>query len=154
MRLTPMMVAATLAATMGTAMAQVGPAGPPASATQRSPGMTQAPQHVPAVDPLKAQDVSHFDGAAVYGSDGSKIGSISTELMDPATHQINKLVVNVGAVLGMGGHKVAMPLDQFKWDTQKEGLTVEKTAADMKGMPAWAEASATEGSGSSTAPTH
>ncbi len=154
MRLTSVMVAAAFTVAASAAMAQgIGPAGPPASAT-RPPGLSQAPQPVPAVNPLTAADVSHFDGTVVYGSDGTKLGSVSTELMDPATHQINRLVVNAGGVLGMGGHKVAMPLDQFSWDAQKEGLTVGKTAADLKAMPAWAEASATMGSGSSTAPTH
>lgn len=156
MRLMSVMVAAALAMSTSAAMAQgapggIGSAGPPSGAAG-GPGLTQAPQHVPAVDPLTAQDVSHFSGTAVYGSGGKKLGSVSTELMDPKTHRIDRLVVTVGGVLGMGGHKVAMSLDQFRWDSQKEGFAVAKTGDELKSMPAWAEAGSTSGSGSSTPP--
>jgi sporulation protein YlmC with PRC-barrel domain len=159
MRLTPILAAATLALSSTVAMAQMGA---PGGATGSSPGgaiggagAAQAPQHTPAVNPLTAQDVSHFSGAAVYGSDGKRVGSVSTELMDPASKKIDKLVVNVGAVLGLGGHKVAMPIDQFKWDTQKEGFTIAKTGDEMKQMPEWADASDSHAvSGSSTPPAH
>jgi len=83
------------------------------------------------------EDVSKLSGAAVHGSDDSKIGSVSTVLMNPESKTIDRLVVNSGGVLGVGGHKVAIPIDQFKWDGEKDAYRLAKTADDLKSMPEW-----------------
>jgi sporulation protein YlmC with PRC-barrel domain len=104
------------------------------------PGVTAAP-HVPAVNPLTTEDVSHITGTAVYGSDDKKIGSISHVLMKPDSKTIDRLVVAEGGLLGIGAHDVALPIDQFKWDQQKEGFTIGKTSADLKSMAEWQDPS-------------
>ena len=116
------------------------------------PAPAAQPQQ-PKPDPMKQADVSKIEGSSVYGSDGKKIGSIAYVLMDPATKTINRFVVGAGGVLGVGAHDVAMPVEQFHWDGQKDGFVVNKTEADLKGMPAW-NGSGQGGamSGSSTAP--
>jgi sporulation protein YlmC with PRC-barrel domain len=91
----------------------------------------------PAPDPLTMEDVSKISGFAVYGTDDSKVGSVSTVLMNPANKTIDRLVVNSGGVLGVGGHKVAIPVDQFKWDGEKDAYRLAKTADDLKSMPEW-----------------
>ncbi len=116
------------------------------------PTPTAQPQQ-PKPDPMKQADVSKIEGSSVYGSDGKKIGSVAYVLMDPATKTIDRLVVGAGGVLGVGAHDVAMRLDQFHWDAQKDGFVVNKSEADLKGMPAWEGASKGGAmSGSSTAP--
>jgi sporulation protein YlmC with PRC-barrel domain len=107
---------------------------PPAAATTPPP---VAAVKTPAPDPLKMEDVSKITGSAVYGSDDSKIGSVSTVLMQPQNRTIDRLVVSAGGVLGVGGHKVAVPLDQFKWDSDKGGFKIAKTTDELKSMPEW-----------------
>jgi len=91
----------------------------------------------PAPDPLKMEDVSKITGSAVYGTDDSKIGSVSTLLMKPEDKTIDRLVVSEGGVLGVGAHKVALPIDQFTWDSDKGAFKIAKTADDLKSMPEW-----------------
>jgi len=107
---------------------------PPAAATTLPPAVAVK---TPAPDPLKMEDVSKISGSAVYGSDDSKIGSVSTVLMQPQNRTIDRLVISAGGVLGVGGHKVAVPLDQFKWDSDKGGFKIAKTTDDLKSMPEW-----------------
>jgi sporulation protein YlmC with PRC-barrel domain len=83
------------------------------------------------------EDVSKISGTAVYGSDDSKIGSVSTVLMNPESKTIDRLVVNSGGILGVGGHKVAVPIDQLTWDSDKGAFKIAKTTDDVKSMPEW-----------------
>jgi hypothetical protein len=77
--------------------------------------------------------------------------------MNPSSKKIDRLVVAEGGVLGVGAHKVALPVDSFHWDSQKREFTIQKTADDLKAMPEWtqpqlAEAPAGSSSNTSTAP--
>jgi sporulation protein YlmC with PRC-barrel domain len=99
---------------------------------------------------LKQEDVSQIKGAAVYGSDSQKIGAVSTVLMKPDSKQIDRLVVNAGGILGVGGHDVALPVSQFRWDGDRDGFVIAKTGDELKQMPQWQREDAA-GSGSSTA---
>jgi sporulation protein YlmC with PRC-barrel domain len=124
----------------GTAMAQTAPP----SATNRTPSpnnsmsTTATPAvRTPAPDPLKMEDVSKISGSTVYGSDDSKIGSVSTVLMNPESKTVDRFVVSAGGVLGVGGHKAALPIDQFTWDSDKGGFKIAKTSDDLKAMPEW-----------------
>jgi sporulation protein YlmC with PRC-barrel domain len=129
----------------GTAMAQTAPP----SATNRTPApgnsmsTTATPAaRTPAPDPMKMEDVSKITGSTVYGTDDSKIGSISTVLMNPENKTVDRFVVSEGGVLGVGGHKVALPVDQFTWDSEKGGFKVAKSTDDLKSMPEWKNQSA------------
>jgi len=61
--------------------------------------------------------------------------------MQPGSTTIDRLVVAEGGVLGIGAHNVALPIDQFKWDQDKEGFVIAKTADDVKSMPTWVDPS-------------
>ncbi len=75
-------------------------------------------------------------------------------LMKPESKQIDRLVVGEGGVLGIGTHDVALPVDQFSWDADKDGFKLAKTADELKSMPEWKAAGGQTGmSGSSTPPT-
>jgi sporulation protein YlmC with PRC-barrel domain len=131
--------ASALALIAGSALAQT----TAPSSTNRTPNPTNsmsttapAPR-TPAANPLKMEDISKISGSAVYGSDNSKIGSISTVLMNPESKTIDRFVVSAGGVLGVGGHKVALPVDQFTWDGEKDGFKLSKTTDDLKAMPEW-----------------
>ena len=91
----------------------------------------------PAPDPLAQEDTSQIKGSTVYGSDDKKIGAVSTVLMKPGDKTIDRLVVSEGGLLGVGSHRVALPLSDFKWNGDKDGFTVSQTADELKSMPAW-----------------
>jgi hypothetical protein len=88
-----------------------------------------------AINPLTQDDVSKIEGTSVYGNDDAKIGHISTELMDPSSKKIDRLVVSAGGVLGVGGHRVAIAVEQFSWDADKGAFKLGTTLAELKQMP-------------------
>ena len=103
-----------------------------------TPSATQ-PAPKPMVNPLTQNVVSNIEGTAVYGSNNDKIGHVSEVLMDPQSKKIDRLVVTSGGVLGIGGRAVAIPIDQFKWNSQKDGFMLSMTTAQLKSMPEWNE---------------
>ena len=144
MRTIPIAVAA-IALLSGAAFAQTphnsaSPSPPPSHSGGTTPGSAAtAPAPKPAVNPLTQEDVSKIEGTAVYGSDKAKTGSIAAVLMDPNTKKIEKLVVAVGGVFGIGSHRVALPVDQFTWDSALGAFKISQTEASLKNMPEWVE---------------
>jgi sporulation protein YlmC with PRC-barrel domain len=94
-------------------------------------------------NPLTQEDVSKIRGTNVYGNDGKSLGSVDTVLMKPDSKTIDRLVVKSGGVLGVGGHEVALPVDQFSWDAEKSGFKIAKTQDELKSMPEWKAPAAT-----------
>jgi sporulation protein YlmC with PRC-barrel domain len=148
MRTIPIVAAAVLAVTSGMAFAQTTPARPGSPA----PSATTAPaKPAPVPNPLKQDDVSQIDGSTVYGTDNDSLGKVSRVLMNPESKQIDRLVISSGGVVGIGAHRVAIPIDKFTWDSDKGGFKLPMTAANVKSMPEWAEGGQTA-TGSSSAP--
>src|SRR5207249_4948819 len=113
---------------------------------------TTAPMHkTAAINPLTQEDVSKIEGTSVYGNNDDKIGHISTILMDPSSKKIDRLVVTAGGVLGVGGHRVAVPVEQFSWDANRGTFKLGTTVAELKQMPEWIEGQQTA-TGSSLSP--
>lgn len=130
----------------GAAMAQTTTPAPTATppAASNAPATTMpgaaAPRPVPpAPSPLAREDVSKIIGASVYGPDDKKIGTVSTVLMQPSQLKIDRLVVAEGGLLGIGSHLVAVPVDEFQWDSAKAVFKVTMTGEEVKSMPAWKE---------------
>jgi hypothetical protein len=148
-------VAALLAA--GPAWAQTSPGG---SHPTTAPGTVGGPSNAarapaaktPTPNPLQQEDVSKLKGADVYGTGDKKVGEVETALMKPDSKTIDRLVVKAGGVLGIGGHAVAMPVDEFKWDADKGVFVVSKSEEDLKSMPEWKAPSSTASTGASPAP--
>jgi hypothetical protein len=92
-------------------------------------------QRESAFNPLTRDDVSNIEGTTVYGGDDVKVGHVSTVLTDSQTRKIDRLVVTAGGMLGMGGHRIALPLDQFKWDADKGAFRLPTALASLKWMP-------------------
>ncbi len=151
MRTTLLAAAAALALLSAPAIAQTTAPGGAAPGTGGLGAAPRAVQTRPAPDPLQQEDVSEIKGAAVYGSDGKKIGDVSYVLMQPSTHAIDRLVVGAGGVLGVGAHEVALPLSEFHWNAQKDGFVINQTEAQLKSMPSWSGVGGVM-SGSSTPP--
>jgi sporulation protein YlmC with PRC-barrel domain len=150
MRTIPIAVAALALLTAG-ASAQMQPTSPPRPMSP-GPSATAVPaKPAPAINPLTQEDISLIEGTTVHGGDDAKLGSISTVLMDTKTKQIDRLVVAAGGVLGIGSHRVAIPVDQFSWDGDKGVFKLAKDMASLKAMPEWVEG-ATTATGSSLPP--
>ncbi len=149
MRAIPIAAVAVLAMLAGAASAGL-PTTPdqPGTLAQASPQASVAGE--PAVNPLTKGDVSSVEGTSVYGDDG-KLGYVSTALIDPQTKKIDRLVVSAGGVLGIGGHRVAIPVDQFKWEADKAAFRLMTTIASIRAMPQWVEGADTA-AGSSQPP--
>ena|SRR5438128_2679477 len=152
MRTIPIAAVAALALMTGVASAQMSTT--PNTPARPAPGATTAPapaQRAPAINPLTQEDVSKIDGTAVYGGDDGKIGHVSTVLMDPSSKKLDRLVITAGGVLGVGGHRVAIPIDQFSWDADRAVFKLGMTQAALKQMPEWVEGQETA-TGSSQPP--
>ena len=145
MRLTVIATVSTLALLAAPVLAQTN------SPSSPSAGSATSTQHTPALDPLNQEDVSQIKGASVYDSNSQKVGTVATVLMKPDTKQIDRLVVNAGGVLGVGGHDVALPINQFRWDGGRGGFVIAKSGDELKSMPEWQRENAAA-SGSSSAP--
>ncbi len=167
MRSRLIVTASALALLAAPALAQTSSSPPPAGGltTPRTMTPTSPPGappaaalRTPAPDPLTLEDTAEIKGSTVYGSDNKKIGSVSAVLMQPQSKTIDRLVVNEGGLLGVGGHRVVLPLSDFKWSSDKDAFTIGKTADELKSMPEWRAASAgslpieQSSSGSSTRP--
>ena len=142
MRTLPLAAVAALGLMAASASAQMTPA-TNAPRTPGAPAATTAAKPPPAPNPLAQEDISKIDGTAVYGNDDKKIGRVSTVLMEPQSKKVDKLVVNAGGVLGIGGHRVAIPLDQFTWDADRDGFKLNMTETALKDRPEWVEGEST-----------
>jgi sporulation protein YlmC with PRC-barrel domain len=105
-------------------------------------GAPMAAPRIPMLDPLTQEDTSQIKGSVVYGSDDKRIGSVSAVLMKPDSKTLDRLVVSEGGVLGVGSHRVALPIDDFKWDGDRDAFKIGETTDELKAMPAWIAASA------------
>lgn len=148
MRKSLLATTAALALLASPVLAQTGSSSAPAPRGGPGAAPMTAPR-APIPNPLTQEDVSKVSGTTVYGADDKKIGTINTVLMNPESKSIDRLVVKAGGVLGVGGHDVAVPVDQFKWDSTHEGFRLAKTADEMKAMPEWHAASIGSSAGSS-----
>src|SRR5581483_7947180 len=125
MRKSLMTAAAAIALMAGPALAQAPGSATPRPAPASPSAQTTAPR-THKMDPLKQEDLSQVKGTDVYGADDKKIGSIDTVLMKPESKTIDRLVVKSGGVLGVGGRDVAIPVDQFSWDSNHDAFKLSK----------------------------
>ena len=149
MRTIPVVAAAVLVMLTGAASAGL-PTTPdqPAMLAQATPPAPAT--RAAAVNPVTKGDISGIEGVDVYGDDG-KLGHVSTVLIDPQTKKVDRLVVAAVGVLGIGGRRVAIPIDQFKWEPDKGAFRLTTTMAGLRSIPEWVDGADTA-SGSSLPP--
>ncbi|MGE5268487.1 MAG: PRC-barrel domain-containing protein [Thiohalocapsa sp.] len=117
-----------------------------------SPAVYANPQAAPAATQMKPGEIraSKFIGSSVYDVQNQKIGSVKEMLFDPSG-RIDKVVVDVGAFLGMGGKLVAIDLGDVK--IANDRLTLDMTKDQLKAAQEF-QYPATESTGSSMPPTN
>jgi hypothetical protein len=75
------------------------------------------------------------EGTAVYGMDGTSIGSIQRVMIDKISGKVAYAVTSFGGFLGMGEEYYPLPWSQLKYDTGLGGYRTNVTEAQLKGAP-------------------
>jgi len=75
------------------------------------------------------------EGTAVYGSDGSKIGSIDRIMLGKTDGRVAYAVLSFGGFLGIGDDHYPLPWNQLTYDTGLGGYRVNLTEDQLKGAP-------------------
>jgi hypothetical protein len=71
----------------------------------------------------------------VYGSGGSKIGSIRQMMIDKITGKVAYAVLSFGGFLGMGDEYYPLPWSTLKYDTNLGGFRVNLTKDQLDRAP-------------------
>lgn len=84
---------------------------------------------------MSAKDVL---GSTVYGPDGDGIGEVADLQIGP-DNKIQRLIVDVGGLLGMGVHTVALPADEMQMAAVdgEQRITVSATKEELEAMPSY-----------------
>jgi sporulation protein YlmC with PRC-barrel domain len=78
---------------------------------------------------------SDINGTDVYGSDGSKIGSIDHLVIDKSSGKVAYAVMGFGGFLGLGQDHHSIPWGALKYDTAYEGFATDITPEQLQGAP-------------------
>jgi sporulation protein YlmC with PRC-barrel domain len=83
---------------------------------------------------LKGWRASKLVGAAVYNDEGKRIGKIEDMIVSPEG-KVSVAVIDVGGFLGIGKHRVAIPVDQFSDIMAKKLVLPKATKETLKALP-------------------
>ena len=83
---------------------------------------------------LEGWRASKLLNAAVYNDKNERIGKIEDMLVSP-DGKLSVAVIDVGGFLGMGKHRVAIPVDQFSDITAKRLVLPGATKQALKELP-------------------
>jgi sporulation protein YlmC with PRC-barrel domain len=75
------------------------------------------------------------EGTAVYGPDGTKIGSIERVMIDKLNGKVSYAVLSFGGFLGIGDDYYPLPWQSLKYDTNLGGYVTGITEAQLKNAP-------------------
>lgn len=93
---------------------------------------------------------SKIIGSTVYDVQNRNIGSVK-DLVLGKDGKVDKVVVDVGSFLGMGGKYVAIPLSDIKTDNNR--LTLDRSKEQLQQMAEYRLEDRATGAGTSTSPT-
>ena len=83
---------------------------------------------------LKGWRASKLLHADVYNDENKKIGKIEDMIVSP-DGKVSVAVIDVGGFLGVGKHRVAVPVDQFSDINAKKIVLPKATKETLKAMP-------------------
>jgi len=116
---------ATAAGTTLTAKAQ----------TQTQPSRTTINAPAATVMPMDLRPCKWLSGRDVYNSAGKEIANTTDLVLDRGSGRVEYLIIKTGQTLGMGGHTIAVPYEQFSWDAAKERFILSSTVDQLKSSP-------------------
>jgi hypothetical protein len=106
----------------------------PSAPTAASPTSTMAAPKAAALD--DATGSTGVIGLTVKSSDNSKIGKIDN-IVASADGKIDKVVIDVGGVLGVGGKDVAVDWKDLQFNTAQHEAQIDMTKDQLKNAPAY-----------------
>jgi len=77
------------------------------------------------------------EGTAVYGPDGTKIGSIERVMIDKLNRKVSYAVLSFGGLLGIGDDYYPLPWQSLKYDTNLGGYVTGITEAQLQNAPGY-----------------
>lgn len=84
---------------------------------------------------LMLQRSSKMMGTDVYNRAGEKIGDVADFVVSRRTGEIDSVLVNTGAILGVGGKEARLPYHSFTWNRDKNRLETTMTKQAIDAMP-------------------
>ena len=124
----------------------------PAAYAQTSTSDTRAATTVATTSTIIQPDevrASKMIGSMVYDVQNRNIGSVKDLILDKSG-RVDKVVLDVGSFLGVGGKYVAIPLSDIKTDHNR--LTLDRNKEQLKQMAEYRLEDRNSGAGSSTSP--
>src|SRR6185369_8643617 len=109
---------------------------------------TAAPTAATMIQPDEMR-ASKILGSTVYDVQNRDIGNVK-DLILGKDGKVDKVVLDVGSFLGMGGKYVAVPLSDIKTDHNR--LTLDRSKEQLQQMTEYRLEDRTTGAGSSTSP--
>ncbi len=73
-------------------------------------------------------------GKKVVNDEGKSVGSVEDLIVAP-DKSLSYAIMEVGGFLGMGEHRIAIPVDQFKWDAKGKLSLPGATKDALKTLP-------------------
>lgn len=98
-------------------------------------------------DDLPRDETSHLiasnkvEGTAVYGRDGSRLGTIYNFMVDKRSGRVEYAVMSFGGFLGMGTRYYPVPWQMLTYHTDIGGYEVDLTEDDLREAPSFDERS-------------
>lgn len=80
---------------------------------------------------------SELMGTAVHSRTGDKIGDVADFVVNRRNGAIDSVIINTGAILGVGGKEVRVPYHSLTWNAAKSRLDTSMTKASVDAMPAF-----------------
>jgi PRC-barrel domain len=77
------------------------------------------------------------EGTAVYGPEGTQIGTIKRLLIEKVSGRVLYVDVTFGGFLGIGVHHHTVPWDKLSYDKELEGYRTDVTEAQVQSAPAF-----------------
>lgn len=100
---------------------------------------TNRDRDVPRDETMTLISSDKVGGTAVYGTDGEKIGSVETLMIDKISGQVAYAVLSFGGFLGMGTDHYPLPWSTLKYDTNLGGYRVNITREQLENAPRYRE---------------
>jgi hypothetical protein len=79
------------------------------------------------------------EGTSVYDRNSTKLGSVSTLMLDKRSGHVSYAVLSFGGFLGMGSSYHPLPWNQLTYDSHLGGYVVDVTKEQLEGAPIYSD---------------
>jgi sporulation protein YlmC with PRC-barrel domain len=90
--------------------------------------------------PVKRLTATSIIGDKVENAEGENLGHIDNLMVNLRTGQVEYVVLQFGAFMGMGGKLFAIPFEELKLDPSREIFILNRDREYLKNMPGFDQA--------------